>query len=65
MIGGRTHIGNNSTLNFKAAAINALTLCDNIEIGACSSVTKNIDKPGLYVGTPARRIGDVREKDVH
>lgn len=64
MIAGKTNVGNNSTFNFKAAAINSLELCDNIEVGACSTVTKNIDQPGLYVGTPARRISDVKDKNV-
>lgn len=64
MIAGRTNVGNNSTFNFKSAAINSLELCDNIEVGACSTITKNIDQPGLYVGTPARRVGDVKDKNV-
>jgi UDP-3-O-[3-hydroxymyristoyl] glucosamine N-acyltransferase len=64
MIAGRTTVGNNSTFNFKSAVLNGLELCDNIEVGACSTITKNIDQPGSYVGTPARRIGDVKDKNV-
>ena len=64
MIAGRTIVGNNSTFYFKSAVFNGLELCDNIEVGACSTVTKKIEQPGLYVGTPARRIGDVKEKNV-
>ena len=60
MIAGRTSVGDNAVFNFRAAAVNALTLCSNIEIGAASTVTKNIDQSGRYVGTPARRIGDLK-----
>lgn len=62
MIAGKTKIGSNSIFNFKASALNALTLCDNIEVGAVSTVTKNIDISGYYVGSPARRVGDYQMK---
>ena len=64
MIAGRTIVGNNSTFNFKSAVLNGLELCNDIEVGACSTITKNIDQPGSYVGTPARRIGDIKDKNV-
>jgi len=64
MIAGKTKVGNNATFNFKSAVLNGLELCDNIEVGACSTITKDIEKSGVYVGTPARRIGDIREKNV-
>ncbi len=64
MIAGRTTVGNHATFNFKSAVLNSLELCDNIEVGACSTITKNIYQPGSYVGTPARRIGDIKEKNV-
>ena len=61
MIAGKTIIGNNSVLNFKASVLNALTLCDDVVVGAGSMITKNVTVPGYYVGSPARRIGDVKE----
>lgn len=63
MIAGRTTIGDNSMFNFKSSVLNRLTVCSEIEVGAASTVTKSIDQPGFYVGTPARRIGDVRKFD--
>jgi acetyltransferase-like isoleucine patch superfamily enzyme len=61
MIAGRTTIGNDSVFNFRSSALNGLTLCDGIEVGAASTVTKNLDRPGRYVGTPARYIGELKE----
>jgi UDP-3-O-[3-hydroxymyristoyl] glucosamine N-acyltransferase len=63
MIAGRTHVGNDSVFNFKSAVLNALVLCDNIEVGAASTVTKNLDRAGKYVGTPARYIGPIKDYD--
>jgi UDP-3-O-[3-hydroxymyristoyl] glucosamine N-acyltransferase len=64
MIAGRTKVGNNSVFNFRSTAINALTLCDGIEVGAASTMTKDTVKPGRYVGTPARYVGEIKEFDV-
>ena len=33
-----------------------LTICDNVNIGAGSIVTKSITKPGTYVGAPAKVV---------
>ena len=56
MIAGRTRIGANCMFNFKSAVLNALVLGDNIEVGAASTVTKNLDQSGKYVGSPARKV---------
>lgn len=61
MIAGRTQVGNNSIFNFRSSVLNALTLCDGIELGATSTITKNIEQPGKYVGTPARYVGPIKE----
>lgn len=58
MIAGKTTIGKNCMFNFKSTVLNALTIGDNIELGAMSCFTKDTQDPGKYVGTPARRIGD-------
>lgn len=66
MIAGKTIVGENSMFNFKAAALNALNIGSDIEVGAASTVTKNIDEPGVYIGTPARRVRDRFDfKDKH
>lgn len=56
-IAGRTVVGNNCTFNFKSTMLNALTICNDVEIGALSGVTKSITEPGRYIGTIARYVG--------
>ena len=46
-IGNHVSIGTNST-------ILAVTICDHVVIGAGSVVTRDIVKPGIYAGNPAR-----------
>ena len=48
-IGNHVSIGSNAT-------ILPVTICDHVVIGAGSVVTKNIEKPGIYAGNPARFI---------
>lgn len=49
IIGNYVSIGSNAT-------ILPVTICDHVIIGAGSVVTKNIKKPGIYAGNPARKI---------
>lgn len=49
IIGNHVSIGSNAT-------ILPVNICDNVVIGAGSVVTKNIIKPGIYAGNPARFI---------
>jgi carbonic anhydrase/acetyltransferase-like protein (isoleucine patch superfamily) len=56
-IAGRTIVGDNCVFNFKSTVLNALTICDNVEVGALSGITKNITQPGRYIGTIARYAG--------
>jgi len=46
-IGNHVCIGTNST-------VLAVTICDHVVIGAGSVVTRNITKPGIYAGNPAK-----------
>jgi acetyltransferase-like isoleucine patch superfamily enzyme len=46
-IGNNVMIGSNST-------ILPISICNNVVIGAGSVVTKNINKPGVYAGNPAK-----------
>jgi acetyltransferase-like isoleucine patch superfamily enzyme len=48
-IGKKVSIGSNATLL-------PVSVCDNVVIGAGSVVTKNISKPGVYAGNPARFV---------
>jgi len=48
-IGNKVSIGTNTT-------ILPVTICDNVVVGAGAVVTKDITKPGIYVGNPARLL---------
>lgn len=55
---GSTNIANNVTLG-TGATILPVTICSNVVIGAGSVVTKNIDRPGIYAGNPAKFLRDL------
>ena len=48
-IGDRVSIGSNAT-------ILPVQICDDVVIGAGATVTRNIERPGVYAGNPARFI---------
>ncbi len=48
-IGNRVSIGSNAT-------ILPVSICDNVVIGAGAVVTKDIGRPGIYAGNPAKLI---------
>lgn len=52
IIGNRVSIGSNST-------ILPVTIASDVVIGAGAVVTRNIDKPGIYAGNPARLIREL------
>jgi len=49
-----TIIGNNVSIGSNATLL-PVRICNNVVIGAGSVVTKDIKKPGIYYGNPARR----------
>ena len=49
MIGDRVSIGSNATLL-------AVTICDDVVIGAGAVVTRDITERGIYAGNPARLL---------
>jgi len=58
LIAGKTTIGENCTFGFKSSVINKINITNNVTLGAFSRATKNINKPGRYVGTIARYVGE-------
>ncbi len=56
-----TKIGNNVSIGSNATIL-PVNICDNVVIGAGSVVTRNIDKPGIYAGNPARFFREVDAK---
>ncbi len=50
-----TKIGNHVSIGSNATIL-PVEICDNVVIGAGSVVTKNICKPGVYAGNPAKML---------
>lgn len=55
----KTNIGNNVLIGSNSTIL-PINICDNVVIGAGSVVTKNILKPGIYAGNPAKFIRKVK-----
>jgi acetyltransferase-like isoleucine patch superfamily enzyme len=53
-----TNIGNHVSIGSNATIL-PVSICDDVVIGAGAVVTKNIDKPGIYAGNPAKIIKSV------
>ena len=48
-----TNIGNHVSIGSNATIL-PVAICDNVVIGAGSVVTRNITRPGIYAGNPAK-----------
>lgn len=55
-IAGWVTLGNEVFMGIASSAIPCIKVVSNTVIGAGSTVIKNIDVCGVYVGTPARKI---------
>lgn len=55
-----TSIGNNVSIGTNATIL-PVKVCDNVVIGAGSVVTKNLEKPGIYAGNPARFLRSLKK----
>ena len=53
-IGNRVSLGTNAT-------ILPVTICDDVVVGAGAVVTKDIKKPGVYAGNPARILRSLKD----
>ncbi len=56
---GRTVVGNGVSIGSNACLL-PVTVCDGAVIGAGAVVTRDIIRPGIYAGNPARRLRDNR-----
>lgn len=54
-----THIGNHVSIGSNATIL-PIQICDHVVIGAGSVVTKDITRPGVYAGNPARFLREHR-----
>jgi UDP-perosamine 4-acetyltransferase len=55
-LSGGVNVGNNTMIGTGAAVIHSVTICAGCLIGAGSTVVEDLIVPGIYVGSPARRI---------
>lgn len=53
-----TNIGNHVSIGSNATIL-PVDICDRVVIGAGAVVTKSINKPGIYVGNPAKLIKEL------
>jgi acetyltransferase-like isoleucine patch superfamily enzyme len=53
-----TRVGNHVSIGSNATIL-PVEICDYVVIGAGAVVTKNITKPGFYVGNPARFLKEI------
>jgi sugar O-acyltransferase (sialic acid O-acetyltransferase NeuD family) len=55
-ISGRSKIGDLTFIGAGATVKDYISICSNAIIGAGATVVHDIDMPGIYIGTPARRL---------
>ena len=53
---GNCTIGDRVYIGTKSAIKNKISICDDVIIGMCSGVIKNITEKGTYIGTPSKKI---------
>lgn len=54
---GRSRLGEDCLLGANATIIDNVKVCDRVVIGAGSTVVRDIEAPGIYVGSPAYLTG--------
>jgi len=62
LLAGGTIVGNNCYIWQGVITRSNITICDNVIIGAGSLVLKNITKPGVYFGSPAKYVKEYQEE---
>ena len=64
-IAGSTKIGKNFQMGGLSGVLGHLDICDNVTVGAHTLITKNIIKPGNYIGImPAQKHNDWAKSSV-
>ena len=58
IIAGSTKVGKYCTFGLRSNVIDHLTICDNVIVGATGLITKDITQPGVYLGSPARKVAN-------
>ena len=55
-ISGNCIIGDNVYLGTNSCLKQGIEICDNVVVGMGAVVVKDLSEPGVYVGTPARKL---------
>lgn len=55
----KTTIGNSVSIGSNATIL-PVRICDKVVIGAGAVVTRDIDKPGIYIGNPAKIVRKIK-----
>ena len=55
-LAGTVQVGMRTMIGAGATVINNVSICNECIIGASAAVVKNIEKTGVYVGIPARKL---------
>ena len=58
---GRIVVGNNVYIGTRCTILRGVTIGDNVIVGACTLVNKDLPSGGVYAGIPAKRICSVDE----
>lgn len=56
-VSGGVTIGADCMIGAGSTIVHGVSLCSGTLVGAGATVTRDIESPGIYAGTPARRIG--------
>jgi sugar O-acyltransferase (sialic acid O-acetyltransferase NeuD family) len=56
VLSGGVAVGSNCMIGAGSTVVQGVTICAGCMVGAGSTVLRNIDAPGTYVGSPARKI---------
>lgn len=62
-LAGAVHIGKRTWIGIGATVSNNVDICDNCLIGAGAVVVSSIQRPGTYIGIPAKEINGERYED--
>lgn len=55
-VSGRCKIGDQVFVGVGATIKDYINICSNVTVGAGATVVGNINEPGVYIGTPAKRL---------